>query len=132
MNSWRDSRATLPSGLNFALAIWIIISPWVLNFAGGNAAPNALGVNNGYWGMVWNLVISGAVILVFSGIRLWGSNTLSSLSWINAAIGVWIFISPWVFGDSNVSSILWNCVICGAVVFLLGAWSALITDRATI
>ncbi len=116
MTTWRTTPAAVPSGLNFALAIWVIISPWVLGF-------------NNFTAMTWNLVISGAVVLVFSGVRLWGTGSLSSLSWINAAIGVWVFISPWVFGDSAVASILWDCVISGAVVFLLGAWSALISER---
>jgi hypothetical protein len=116
MDTYRYRSFSVPSGLNFAAAVWLIISPWVLGF-------------NDFTAMTWNLVISGAVVLLFSGVRLWGTNAISSLSWINAAIGVWVFISPWVFGDSAVASILWDCVITGAVVFLLGAWSAMVSER---
>lgn len=119
MNTWRTSPAAAPSGLNVIVAIWVIISPWVLGF-------------NNYHDMTWNLVICGAVVLILSGIRLWGPAIMSSLSWINAAIAIWIFISPWVFAESGVGSILWNCVSCGVVIFLLAVWSAVMTQTTAV
>ena len=116
MDTYRSNMFAVPSGLNFVAAAWLIISPWVLGF-------------NNFTAMTWNVVICGAIVILFSGIRLWGTGMISSLSWINAAVGVWVFISPWVFGDSATAAILWDCVISGAVVFLLGAWSAMATER---
>ncbi len=116
MDTYSSNSFAVPSGLNFAAAVWLIISPWILGF-------------NDVTAMTWNVVISGAIVLLFSGTRLWGTGKIGPLSWINAAIGVWVFISPWIFGDSGTANIVWDCVISGAVIFLLGAWSAMASER---
>jgi len=44
------------SGITALFGIWMIISPWVLNFSGNRAA-------------TWSAVISGIVVLVLGAIR---------------------------------------------------------------
>lgn len=43
------------------------------------------------------------------------------LSGINALFGIWLIISPWVVGFSNLKSAVVSCVISGIVVLVLGA-----------
>jgi hypothetical protein len=41
---------------------------------------------------------------------------------IQLIIGIWIFISPWALGYASLSPLLWNNIIIGAVVALMGLW----------
>ena len=103
--------AHLASLVNVLAGIYLFLSPWIfpanLNTAGA-----------------WNAVVAGFVvaILAFDHMSLidqfW-------LSWINAAVGVWIIISPWVFGYSADIGMTWSCVITGLVVIVLAVVAAL-------
>jgi hypothetical protein len=100
------------SGLNFLIGLWLIASPWIYGFTGNGAA-------------TWNRVIVGIIIAVFAGIRLVSALTTPWLSWVNAALGVWVFFSPWIFGYAGNGGALWNSIVLGVVVVILGVWSAL-------
>ena len=41
---------------------------------------------------------------------------------IELILGIWIFVSPWVLGFASLSPVLWNNIIVGAVMILLGLW----------
>lgn len=100
------------SGLNVLAGIWLIISPFILNYAGADA--------------MWNPIVFGAIVGVLALIRAGGAYRAEWLSWINMAIGVWLFISAFWLAHSARAS--WNVGIMGIVVFILGAWSAAATD----
>jgi SPW repeat-containing protein len=36
--------------------------------------------------------------------------------WMTAAIGVWVFISPWVLGAVSNARILWSSLVVGALL----------------
>jgi len=38
-------------------------------------------------------------------------------------VGIWILISPWVLGFSDISVAMWSNVLCGILLTILGAWS---------
>ncbi len=44
------------------------------------------------------------------------------LSWIHLILGLWIFISPWVLGFSDISTALWSNVIFGALIVIFALW----------
>ena len=44
--------------------------------------------------------------------------------WVAAAIGVWVFISPWVLGAASDARILWSSLIVGALLVILALWSS--------
>ena len=100
------------SGLNVLAGIWLIISPFVLGYAGADAT--------------WNPIVFGAIVGVLALARAAGAYRAEWLSWINMAIGVWLFISAFWLAHSAQAS--WNVGIMGIVVFILGAWSAAATD----
>ncbi len=93
------------------------------------------------WAQVWytpleNLTIHGVVMLdtVYEkyipftsdvGINfLTGYNRgMSYLSWVKLALGVWVFVSPWVLGFAAIPLALWSNVISGTGIVILTLWS---------
>jgi uncharacterized membrane protein YccC len=43
--------------------------------------------------------------------------------WTLLVVGIWILISPWVLGFSDISVAMWSNVLCGILLAILGAWS---------
>ena len=110
--SWRD-QIVGASGLNVVAGIWLIIAPWVLNYSGGDP--------------YWNDVVFGAIVALIGLVRASGAYRESALSWINALIGVWLFVSA--FWLDWTSRAFWNDIVLGVVVFMLAAWSAMATEE---
>ncbi len=104
-------QGSVASALNVLAGIWLIVSPWIYTVA---SAQN---------GGVWNSVIVGIVITFFAASRFLGSYD-RTLSWLNALLGLWMIVSPWVYGYSGASGFTWNSVIVGIIVAILGTWSA--------
>jgi SPW repeat-containing protein len=100
------------SGLNVLAGIWLIISPFVLDYGARDA--------------MWNPIVFGAIVCVLALVRFGGAFRASVLSWINAAIGVWLFISAWWLAWTMRAS--WNVGIMGVIVFVLAVLSASATD----
>ena len=44
-------------------------------------------------------------------------------NWACLVIGLWIMLSPWFLGFSNIAIMKWSNVICGLVLVLLNAWA---------
>jgi hypothetical protein len=104
-NRWQD-------WINLLLAIWLFISPWVLNFYPGSSSSVAQAA--------WNAWILGIVIGVFSIAALVKARPWEE--WINLLAGAWVFISPWVLGYASTPQALWNALVIGALVFILAIW----------
>ena len=102
---------------NFILGAWLFLSPWILGFSGtGAAATNA-------W--LFGIVVTIIALLAIFAYQKWEE-------WLNAAIGAWVFISPWVLGAASNATILWNSIIVGALLVVLALWSvSLEHDRVT-
>lgn len=95
---------------NLLAGLWIIASPWVYGAKGG---------------VTGNGVIFGILIVLLAGIRL-TANAPTWPSWVNFIFGLWMMITPWIFGVAGVDTgFLWNSVIVGAIVAILSLWSAL-------
>jgi len=100
-----------PAGANVAyivsllIGLWFFVSPWVYGAAGN---PNA-----------WNSWIVGALIALFSLIRLGSRGGATYLGWANAILAVWVFISPWVYGYTANTGRFVNSLCVGVVVFVI-------------
>jgi SPW repeat len=100
--SWQDVG-------NLVLGAWLFISPWILGFSAlSTPAINA-----------W---VFGAIVALLALAALYAYQKWEE--WLSAAIGVWVFISPWVLGFSYDVNILWNSLIVGALLVILALWSA--------
>jgi VIT1/CCC1 family predicted Fe2+/Mn2+ transporter len=101
------------SGINIVLGAWLIIAPFLLSSTDMVAR--------------WDSIVVGAVVLILAWIRAANPMNGPGLSWINAILGVWLIVAPWVLGFSNMTGSTWNAVIVGIGIAVFGAWSALAT-----
>ncbi len=46
-------------------------------------------------------------------------------SWVIVLAGIWLFVSPWVLGFTDQTTLMWSSYISGAALFVFGLWSAL-------
>ena len=68
---------------NFVLGAWLFISPWILGFSdAGKVATNA---------SIFGIIIALLALSAIFAYQRWEE-------WLTAAIGVWVFISPWGVG----------------------------------
>jgi SPW repeat len=93
---------------NLVLGAWLFVSPWILKFTGVGLAPVSA------W--IFGVIIAVLALLALFAYQQWEE-------WVNAAIGVWVFVSPWVLGLSHHANILWNSLIVGALLVILALWS---------
>ncbi len=93
--------------------LWEIAAPFVF----GATATTAF---------LWDALIVGAVLVVLGA---WAAlsnqeGTDRGLDWLNAILGVWLIVAPFVLGYTGITAALWNDVVVGIVVAALGAWAA--------
>lgn len=100
------------SGINFLLGVWFFVSPWVF---GAYTHPSS-----------WNNWIFGVVIAVLAAIRFYNPAGLRIFSWVNMAIGIWVFCSPWALSYTGNTARFVNSLCVSALLFILAitAWSA--------
>ena len=112
-NRWQD-------WCNLILAIWLFISPWVLQFGSG-AQPAAQGTGGGAIAATsnaaWNAWVLGVIVFLVAlsaigRMEFWQE-------WINLLLGIWIFIAPWVLGFVNLANASWDHWVVGALIFLI-------------
>jgi hypothetical protein len=96
------------SGLNVIAGIWLIIAPWVLAYSRRDPR--------------WNDVVFGIIVGIFALTRASGAYREEWLSWLNALIGIWLFVAA--FTIDHTGQAVWNDIILGIIVFLLAIGSA--------
>lgn len=108
------------SGLNMLVGLWLIAAPWLLGYS---LVPTAK----------WNDVAVGAAVVVLAGIRIAFPARSLGISRVNAALGLWLLVSPFVlqYGEDFVmrNVAFWNDVVAGVVILVLALLSAGATRR---
>ncbi len=94
--------------------LWEIVAPFIFGMTATTA-------------FLWDAVIVGLALLVLG---VWAAlandeNTVKYLNWINAVLGLWLIIAPFVLSYSSAAAAMWNDIIVGLVALALGAWAAL-------
>lgn len=105
-----DTQVRTASGLDVLAGIWLFISAFVIRATTG---------------LHWSNGIVAVAVVILAAIRAGGAYRESWLSWINALLGLWVLISPWVISRTPTHGIITNNVITGIVIIVLAAWSAL-------
>ncbi len=111
-------------GLSWIIAlagVWEIISPFILGFSTAMTG-------------LWDNIIVGVILIILG---VWAAlssnlNTARVLNWISAVVGVWMIISPFVLGTSAMAAVMWDEIVVGIIVLILGVWAALSTPRVTV
>ncbi len=44
--------------------------------------------------------------------------------WLSGIIGLWVLISPWVYGFASNTGALWNSIIFGLIILILSIWAS--------
>jgi hypothetical protein len=86
------------------LGIWLLASPWVLEYGEMTATQNAV--------LVGFLLIATEFVTL-SVFRVWEE-------WISVILGAWLVVSPWVLGAALVPTV--NFVIVGLLVLALALY----------
>src|SRR3954464_9493627 len=97
---------------NLVLGAWLLMSPWLLGYAGSAAAWNAIGM--------------GAGIVVFALIAAYMPKAWEEI--INTLCGVWLVISPFVLGFSNATTVALHTVLVGILATAFAVW-AMASDK---
>jgi energy-converting hydrogenase Eha subunit G len=68
---------------------------------------------------LWSLIVFGVLI---AGTALWSLAQPGSVAseYVHAVLGVLLFISPWVFGYSDLSGAAWTSWIAGVLTVAVG------------
>jgi hypothetical protein len=72
------------------------------------------------------------MLLVLAGVwsvRTDNLRTARRLDWIAAVAGGWLMIAPFLLGTPKIAAGLWNDIIVGGIVLVLGTWAALAPPR---
>ncbi len=94
--------------------LWEIVAPFIFGMTATTA-------------FLWDAIIVGLALVVFGA---WAAlsdqeTTVKYLNWINAVLGLWLIIAPFVLSYSSAAAAMWNDIIIGLVALVLGAWAAL-------
>ncbi len=108
-------------GLSWVIAVaglWEILAPFIIGYSATTGA------------MV-DAIIFGILLL---GLGLWAalvntSGTIKGLSWVNAVLGLWVLLAPFILGYSKTTGAMVNDLIIGILVVILGIWAALAAAR---
>ena len=110
------SRVRLANWVNFIVALWLIVSPFILQYAD---VPEA----------TINAIIVGALVAILAAVWIFGVFGGATVGWAIAILGVWQILSPWILGYSGETAAMVNAVIVGAIFVIFGAWSAIVSPR---
>jgi hypothetical protein len=105
-----ESQVKVASGLNVFAGLYLLLSSLINRVNGGNQA---------------NGVVVGFIVVVLAATRLWGKAGPWT-GWIEAVIGIWVILAPWVYGYAG-AAWMWNAIVVGVVMVGLGIWSATAT-----
>ena len=109
---------------NLILAIWLFISPWVLQFGAG-LAPAPAGAETGPLAEVsraaWNAWVLGVIVFLVALSAIGRMEAWQE--YINMVLGAWTFVAPWALGFTPLGRASWDHWIVGALIFLISLWS---------
>ena len=77
---------------------------------------------------VWNHIIVGMILMIAGGWAALTSDavTAKKMNWIAVAAGIWLMMSSFLLRYPIMTAGLWNDIIVGVSVSILGVWAALI------
>lgn len=106
LKHWQDA----VSGL---LGIWLLAAPWALGFGNDSMAMS-------------NSVVIGLVLIAAALGAVWLPQAWEE--WIEAILGLWMAVSPWLLGFSHLHAATVSSLVTGLVVLALALW-VLATDK---
>jgi hypothetical protein len=106
MKHWQDP-------VNALLGAWLIVSPWLLGFSKETTTMS-------------NMVVIGVALIAVALGAIFVPQAWEE--WTEAALGLWLMVSPWVLGFTHVQAARDTAVLTGVVVLALAIW-VLFSDK---
>jgi hypothetical protein len=47
---------------------------------------------------------------------------MKNLNWVQLVLGLWVLVSPYILGFSDISTALWSNVIVGIAIMISALW----------
>lgn len=117
-----DQRSGWQDWANIVLALLLFVTPWVFQFASpldASGATEASSVPAAAWtAWITALVVAALAIAALLHFAEWEE-------WLNAAVGVWLVIAPWLLGFAALVEAKWSAVVLGALIAISSGWKAL-------
>lgn len=96
--------------INLILGMWLIVSPFIFSYTSG-AVMNSV--------LLGILVIALAIVHLSMADQMW-------VSWSIGIAGLWLILAPFILGFTE-PAVLWNEIIVGIAIAILGFLSSVIT-----
>ncbi len=112
MNIGKKLTAQWKDTVNLVLGLWLLASPWALGFVTEQAP------TRNAW--VVGVVIAVAALAALVAFNKWEE-------WVEAALGAWLIISPYLLGFTPQMNATLNQAIVGIIVAGLAVWSVMVT-----
>lgn len=116
-----DQKSGWQDWANIVLAVLLFIAPWAFQFTGSPGTPevgDSAGLSAAWNAWISALVVAALAIAALLRFAEWEE-------WLNAAVGLWLVISPWVLGFAAIPAALWSAVVLGALIAVSSGWKAL-------
>lgn len=107
----RGLKARAASAWNAGLGALLILLPWVLGLAPGDAA------------LTRSCAIVGTLILICGALRALWQRASAALSGANIALGIWTLMSSLILAHTLDTGYEWLSMLIGAAVMVLATWS---------
>ncbi len=104
----RLSLFTLMPLVQFGLGLWLLASPYILQFTL-------------YSEQRMNIGLVAPMVILFALMRLAVGPPWFWVGWVNALFGIWLAVSPFAFGLGHINSIMLNFVIVGIALIVTSA-----------
>ena len=94
--------------------VWLFLVPWLLSTADDAASS-------------WNAWILGVLVVATTWWAL-ARPADRAPEWLQGLYGIWLFVTPWVFGFTGLAAAAWNAWIVGGalILFALLAYADLV------
>ena len=103
--------------INYFLGLWVFGSPWFIEHAMISTEQGS-----GTRGML-NLWVVGPAVIVLTTLVI---NGIVMVPWARLAVlalGARLLVSPRIIGFSGTVPLMWNSVICSALIIVFAGWS---------
>ena len=113
---WQDA-------VNLLLGLWLIASPVTFGLTRTDLSqfPTGAAMTISTGAAAYNMWVVGIIVAVAAAAALISFHVWEE--WVNAVLGLWLIVSPWLMGYGVNFGFVWNQVLMGLIVATLAIWA---------